>query len=429
MSAAQEDAAHRIAEVIELAAARGDKGMHHLMGTLARTREGACLPTLANLLLVLQHDTQLKGMLAFNEFAGQALLTRAPPAAEDGGAALPGPYPRTWGGEDVSMVQAYVQRIWAPRFGTQTVEQGMAAAAALHRFHPVRDWLATLGWDGTPRLDMWVHRAFGTPLDGYHGAVGSKFLIAAVRRIRQPGCKFDTMPVLEGPQGIGKSTAIKILFGEDRFSDAMPTNLADKDAAMALLGVWVLEFAEIEGLIRNEPETIKAFLSRAVDRYRPPYGKAYVDRPRQGVLIGTTNSQDYLRDATGNRRIWPIHCRHMDNDWVAANRLQLWAEAAHREAQGEAVWLDDADLEATAADHQRERMEEDVWTEPVREHLLGKDECSIPDILEHGLSILKERQSKREQMRVSKILTAAGWSRSLARKDGHVVRIWSRKEG
>lgn len=421
-----DETAVRIAKVIDLAAARNDQGMHSLMTMLARTKEGATLPTHANLLLLLAHDPLLKGMMGFDEFTGASLLMKPAPAAEDNAQPLPGPYPRPWGTEDVVMVLAYLQRVWTPGFKLQAVEQAMMTAAHSGRFHPVRDWLASLKWDGTPRIDTWLISAFGTPADDYHKAVGAKLLVAAVRRIRHPGCKFDTMPVLEGGQGIGKSSAIKALFGEPWFSDSMPPDLGGKDAAMALLGVWGLELAELDQLIRNEAETIKAFLSRSTDRYRPPYGKVYIERPRQGVLIGTTNSQDYLRDATGNRRIWPVKCAHAEPEWVAENRNQLWAEAAAREAAGEAIWLDDADIAAAAVAHQRDRMEEDVWTQPVREHLLGQSRTTIPAVLEHALSVPKERQSKREEMRVSKILTADGWVRIVEWQSGKAVRVWKR---
>ena len=403
-------------------------GVHYLQSTLKKTDKGAPLNTIANIMLIMAHDPALAGMLGHNEFTSQSLMMRPAPPAEDGQAMLPGPYPRGWGVEDVALVQAYIQRMWIPKATRQAVEDGMMAEAAHRRFHPIRDWLGALRWDGVQRLDTWLCKAFGCPDDAYHRAIGSKFLIAAVRRVRQPGCKFDHMPVLEGDQGIGKSTACARMFGRENFSDAIPEELASRDAALALLGVWALEFAEIQHLIRNEVEVIKAFLSRSTDRYRPPYGKSYVERPRQGVLIGTTNTTDYLRDTSGNRRIWPVRCFFADVDWIDANREQVWAEAAAREASGEAIWLHEEDARCQAAQEQSDRMSEDLWADLVRDYVETRVEVRTHDVLTTAIGIPRERQGKREEMRVGAVMTAMGWERKVQRVPGAgPTRFWVRK--
>lgn len=401
-----------------------DRPMHLWVPLLARTDSGAYLPSLSNALVILSHDPVLAGMLRTDAFRGQPVITRAAPPAYDGAPTLPGPYPRAWQGEDVALIQAHLQRVWSPKFSRMVVEEAMVAEACLRPYHPVVDWLHGLRWDGKPRINTWLRRAFGAPDTPYAEAVGSKFLIAAVRRVRHPGVKFDHLPVLEGGQGIGKSRSLKRLFGEDWFSDSMPQDIAGRDAAMALLGVWCLEFAEIEHLIRAEVETIKAFLSRSTDRYRPPYGKNYVERPRQGVLIGTTNSEDYLRDASGNRRIWPVRCTHADENWIGENRDQLWAEAAAREASGEDIWLSDADVSAEAKLAQRERMAEDVWTERVRGFTSARTRLRIAEVLSECLNIPTERQDRRSEMRVANILRADGWRVKNEWVDGKTTRLW-----
>lgn len=389
---------------------RGDKGV---------------LPTVANAMMIFSNDPTVKGMLAYNAFRSEHLMTRPAPPSEDECPLLPGPYPRAWGPEDVALTQGYMQRIWSSRFGRSTVEDAMLAEAAVRRFHPVTDWLAALRWDGKRRLDAWLINAFACDDTPYHRAIGAKFMIAAVRRVRHPGCKFDHMLVLEGDQGIGKSRSIQQLFGVDWFSDAIPPDLTSRDAAMALLGVWCLEFAEIEHLIRHEVETIKAFLSRAVDRYRPPYGRSYVDRPRQGVLIGTTNADDYLRDATGNRRIWPVRCRVASPDWVRVNRDDLWAEAAAREAAGETIWLEDDEIRRDAVSAQSDRMSEDMWADAITGWLLGKSEVRVPDIMSDALSIPRERQGKAQEMRTAAVLRRLGWKKGQGRRvEGRFTKLW-----
>jgi predicted P-loop ATPase len=405
----------------------GSLGLHRLLTQIAKTREGATLPTLANAQLIVRHDPALKGMFGFNGFIAQPLLMRAPPRVEDDAPDLPGPYPRPWGVEDLAALQGYFQRVWSPRFQRQAVEDAALGEANHHRFHPICDYLGGLRWDRVPRLDGWLHQAFGTPLDAYHQAIGAKFLIAAVRRVKQPGSKFDEVPVLKGGQGIGKSTALRKLFGDQFFTDALPADIGGKDAAMSLSGVWAIELAEIEQMARAEVETLKAFLSRQTDRFRPPYGRSFVERPRQCVLVGTTNSSGYLRDATGNRRILPIECQFANVAWVEANRDQLWAEAAAREAAGEATWLDTAEAREAAAIHQAAQLAEDPWDETIRDFLLGKGEATTPILLSDALLIPKERQDRRAQMRAAAILTASGWRQSVEWRSGRTVRLWKRR--
>lgn len=412
-----------IGNVIDMASA---KALPQLTwaSRMARSSEGAVLPTLANCLTLLANDPALAGLLSFNAFTSQHLITRAPPIPEDGAPQLPGPYPRTWGPEDVVFIQGYMQRVWCPRFVKTTVEDAMVGEASIRRFHPICDWLDSLKWDGVPRIDKWLTSAFQADKTDLNRAIGSKFLIAAVRRIRKPGTKFDHMPVLEGPQGIGKSTAIKALFSAPWFSDSIPPDLNNKDAAMALLGVWCLEFSEIEQLIKADIETIKAFLSRAVDRYRPPYGKTFVDRPRQGVLIGTTNSDDYLRDTSGNRRIWPIKCVVANTEWIEENRDQLWAEAVAREAEGEAIWLDDEEIRAEAVEVQADRMIQDVWQLIISQWLGSRDEVTVADVLNFALDVPKERMNKSVEMRVASVLKTLGWVKKTIKRDGHLYKAW-----
>jgi putative DNA primase/helicase len=389
---------------------------------LAVGKDHKVLATVANAMIILANDPGIAGTFGFNEFTSQHLLMRSAPTSE--GIELPGPYPRPWAAEDVVLIQGYMQRVWSQKFTRSTVEDAIVAEASSHRFHPVVDWLDSLRWDGVKRLDNWLINTFDCENTDYVRAVAAKVLIAAVRRVRQPGCKFDYMLVLEGAQGIGKSESLRRLFGPDWFSDAIPPDLAGKDAAMALLGVWCLEFAEIEHLIRLEVETIKAFLSRSTDRFRPPYGRAFVERPRQIVLIGTTNSDDYLRDTSGNRRIWPVKCRTASPEWVSVNREQLWAEAVVREAARELVWLDDATVQGAAVEAQSDRMFEDGWHETVANWVARRDEVTIPDILTQAIDVPMERQDKRQQMRVGAILRRLGWKSTVRRKGTVTRRVW-----
>lgn len=401
------------------------RGLGHLAGSLSRNDKGGVKPQLSNVLMILTHDPGVEDLLGYNEFSSEHLLKKPAPGIEDTSEPMPGPYPRPWGVEDIALVQSYLQRVWCDKISLQMTEQAMLTVARQNRFHPVRDWLDSLKWDGKQRIDTWMCKAFGTPDDDYHRSISAKILIASVRRVRHPGVKFDNMPVLEGEQGIGKSRAVEVLYSREWYSDDMPQDLSNKDAPMSLLSVWCLELGEIDHLIRNEVETIKAFLSRSVDRYRPPYGKSFIERPRQGVLIGTTNSTDYLRDTTGNRRIWPVRCEYSDVEWIAYNRMQLWAEACARESSGEVIWLDDVDVQKTATQKQQDRMQEDVWDDAIELWLHGKLETKSGAILSECLNIPKAQQDKRAQMRVGGVLSSLGWKRHVQRgSNGKVERVW-----
>lgn len=382
----------------------------------------------ANALAVMALDPSLNGLVGYNEFEEEPQIRRAPPPLNPGDKPAAGPYPRNLRAADILAITAYMQRAHLPRIRKGVVEDAVRAEAERNRFHPVRDWLATLVWDGKPRLDTWLVRALGAEDTPYVRAVGAKTLIAAVRRVRAPGCKFDTMPVLEGGQGIGKSRTIRRLFGSHWFTDTMPPDLKSKDGAQAVLGIWCIEFAEIEHLIRTDPETMKAFLSRPVERFRPVWERSVLKRGRECVFIGTTNATDYLRDTTGNRRIWPVACTFADEEWIGEVRDQIWAEAAEREAAGEVVWLEE-DAKVEAVQLQADRIMEDVWGEQVRAWLderrqSGAIHITVPALLKDGLGIKAERMDKREEMRAARILAREGLVRVTVRDGKKTKKVW-----
>lgn len=398
------------------------------MGELTRGENGPHA-TASNAILVLGHDDEVAGLLAYDEFAYRAVVTRPPPPPYLGARPAPGPYPRPVGDSDVTLIQSYVQRTYSMRISLAVAQQAVDAAAEQRRYHPVRDWLAGLKWDRKPRLETWLQTAFGTPDDRYHRAVAVKFLVAAVRRVRQPGCKFDCMPVMEGLQEIGKSTSCRTLFGAQWFSDELP-DMRSREAPISMLGVWGVEVAELGAIIRTELEVVKAFLSRQVDRYREVHGRRYVERPRQGMLIGTTNDTDYLRDTTGNRRFWPFHCLKAEPGWIEDHREQLWAEAVAYDEEEETLWLDDDELRQTAQRMQAERVEEDAWTLAIRAHVYDGaggplTSVRLPDLMHHVLGLPRDKQNRSAQMRLAAILRAEGWSVRVVWQDNRSTRIWT----
>jgi predicted P-loop ATPase len=260
-------------------------------------------------------------------------------------------------------------------------------AARMNSFHPIRDYLDSLTWDGVKRLDQWLI-TYGKAKDSeYTRAVGAITLIAAVRRARQPGCKYDEMLVLESAQGMEKSSALSTLaVVPDRFSDNFPLNAKGREVIEQLRGKWIIEAADLSGMRKTEVEHLKSLLSRQTDRGRCAYDRITTDLPRQCIVVGTTNDSSYLKDTTGNRRFWPVAVGRFDLDGLRRDRDQLWAEAAARESQGESIRLDQNLWEA-AADEQAERTVEDPWQEilddvlgDVKGKLLATDTWSIVGI-------------------------------------------------
>jgi predicted P-loop ATPase len=247
------------------------------------------------------------------------------------------------------------------------------------------------------------------------------------------------MLVLEGPQGARKSTALKILAGEEWFTDELP-DLGSKDAAMHMQGVWIIEIAELDAIGRAEVSRIKAFLTRTTDRFRPPYGRYTIEVPRSCVFAGTVNPDTYLRDETGNRRFWPVRCGTIDIDALARDRDQLWAEAVARFRAGAIWWIDTPELIEAAAAEQEKRYQGDAWDARIDRWLTHErrrvnrgfgafedwhDEeverdrpirdASVGEILEGALGIEPAKWTKGDQMRVGAYLKSRQWERYQSR--------------
>jgi Virulence-associated protein E/RepB DNA-primase from phage plasmid/Primase C terminal 2 (PriCT-2) len=227
-------------------------------------------------------------------------------------------------------------------------------AASEQQRHPVRDYLDTLEWDGVARLDTWLHDYVGAVPSEYHSIVGSMWMIAAVRRVRQPGCKFDTMLVLEGKQYAGKSTVFSILASKAWFGDGVAVGADARELIEQTQGRWIIECAELSGMTGRDVTAVKHFCSKTTDAARAAYARMNAKVDRQFVLGATTNEAAYLLDKTGNRRFWGVAVGTIDLDGLRRDRDQLWAEAAYREAQDERIYLTPEQY-ALAAGEQEQR--------------------------------------------------------------------------
>lgn len=235
---------------------------------------------------------------------------------------------RSGSNEDALRVKKWCIDQFGVDFPVSVVEEALTWITLQNGFHPVREYLDALSWDGVPRVETAFEHYMGANAMNadYIRAVSRKFFLALIRRIYEPGCKVDSMPVFEGAQGIGKSSFGRILVGEEWFLDGLP-DLGDKDAALNLQGIWLCEMSELSSLYRSTLETAKGFIVRQVDKVRPPYGRRRIDLPRSSVFFGTTNEKDFLIDPSGNRRFWPLEVHQCLFRELARDRHQLLAEA------------------------------------------------------------------------------------------------------
>lgn len=372
---------------------------------------------LANAITVLRSSPEWNNVIQFDEFALKIVASCSPPW--EGSQA--GWQTRNWTERDGILTADWLQRRGI-EVQPSVAAQAVKVLASESRFHPVRDYLGSLLWDQKPRLSTMFAVYFGSENSEYHAEVGRCSMIAAVARIFEPGCKVDTVPILEGDQGLLKSSAVHALFSP-WFTDEL-ADIGNKDAPMQLIGAWGIELSELESMARPEIGRTKAFISRKADRFRPPYGAEVIEHRRSCVFWGTTNSNSYLKDATGGRRFWPVTVTKVDLPRILEARDQLWAEATHRYFERESWWFENRAIQSAAVEEQKSRYVGDPWDEIVSNHLQENSETSVSGILNTVLYIEKGKQSQKDMNRVADILKNKDWVRVQRRKNGKPTYLY-----
>ena len=377
---------------------------------LIRDAKGHALFNQYNVAHTLRCCPEWDGVFAFNEFTGRKMVLSPIPGSRTPKKHF---HARELADSDILTATAWFNRNRFPRAYKSVIADAIDEVILEYRFNPVRDYLdaAAAAWDGTPRIAGWLEAYCGVqpgdPLElQYVQEVAAKWLVSAVARVMEPGCKADGVLILEGIQGAGKSTAAKVLAGAEYFGDNLPP-MHTREASSYVRGRWIIELAELANVSKAEVEIVKAFISRTEERFRPAYGRNEVTYPRQCVFIGSTNRTDYLRDDTGNRRFWPVAIDRVDTAALARDRDQLWGEAVVAYKAGAAWWLSEA-VEKVAAQEQKDRLLEDPWNAVVLEHVAGKDEACVPQILADML-IETGRRDRMMSNRVTSILMQNGW--------------------
>lgn len=388
---------------------------------------GAVRECVPNVMEVLLHHPRWRGVLGFDEFSQRIVKRRPPPFVTAAGALVAD----EWTDTDDTRAAAWIalHEGWVP--SSAMVAEAVNVAARAQPFHPVLEYLRALTWDGTPRLEHWAIDLLHVEDTPYARLVSRYFLLGMVRRVLEPGCKFDYCLVLEGRQGKRKSTALAIL-GGPWFSDT-ELDLSNKDSMSYIRGKWLHEFGEMGSIARAESTRQKSFLSRQVDEFRPTYGRREIRCPRQGVFGGTTNEWGWHKDPTGGRRFWPLEVRdEVNTDGLAAIRDQLFAEAYVAALAGERYWptaeeqrelFDPEQLSREAPEAYAELLA--VWLAEQEKAPVPRAEFTLSEAITEGLKIDAKGITRDIQTRVGMALAKLGCERVEYRT--RAVRHWYKR--
>lgn len=359
--------------------------------------------TLGNATVILDLDPDWAGRLRYDEHA-EAVRVDGQKATDN----------------DESKASVWIERVYDVGIASKTVGEAMRTVAMRHRYHPVRDYLRGLEWDGVHRLRGWVQVYLGCEQGALASNLGLNWMIQAVARVMKPGCQAKSMLILAGRQDAGKSKALRTLAGDDWFSSTR-LNLANKDSFGQLEGVWVQEIEELEGFRGRSANAVKAFISSQVDKYRPAYGRNFREHRRDCVFAGTTNEDVFLEDHTGSCRFWPLTVGVIDIEALARDRDQLWAEAVELYDRGERWWLDAEDAKRLGQ-HNEDYQDAHPWESRLIAYVSdeGIEFLGVGEALDAlGVPVERHLKASRE---LRKCMARMGWKAARRRVDGVPTR-------
>ncbi len=370
------------------------------------TKNGVVTDCVQNAAMLVEKLPELSGKIKLNKMTERIEVVAALPWSDR--------YPRTWNDIDDLALMNHLANEYQFLFKAPlTMMNGVKFAAARYEYHPLQEWLATLEWDGQDRLTDWLHTYLGVESTEYSRLIGPLWLRQAINRALNPGCKADYVLILEGRQGLRKSTALRVL-GGSWFSDS-PLDIHNKDLYQIINGVWIYEIAELDMFNRAEATAIKAFITRGTDRFREPYGRHVVEQARHTVFAGTTNVDEYFKDTTGNRRFWPVMCTAIDIEALERDRAQLFAQALHEFYEGYPCHPTPEQERQLIQEEQAAREVSDAWEIKIRACLNEPDftetKLSMVHILEKmiGLDMARVTSTRQQETKVGLIMKKLGW--------------------
>jgi len=366
-----------------------------------------------NFAVVLESDKKFKGQIAYNELSQQ--VCKLSPMPWENPSLRYTKSGSQWKDDDTYSLILYISNEHGLEISSSQVHETIVAVSQKYKFHPIKDYLFGLEWDKTPRLDKWLTEVTGCDDNDYTSEVGRILILSMVARIMYPGCKMDTIVILESDkQGVGKSTLCSILATPEFFCETLG-EIGTKQTIENTLGHWLVELPEIDRYFnRYKSSEFKAFVSTSADTARLAYGRTAQKIQRQFVMIGTTNKTEYLIDQTGNRRYLPIKCGDealFALEWLKLNRDQIFAEALARFRTGEKHWPS-LNLEKLGAAEQQKRALDDAWMEPIEQYLIEKHDTTITDLCEKLFLLTALGIDNRIRGRVKKCLIALKWKES-----------------
>jgi len=335
-----------------------------------------------------------------------------------------------WGGQgdltdsDLIQMKYYLSLNFKKEYPVQTINEALLIQAMEQKYHPIKEYLLRLKWDGTPRLREWMIELCGVPRNQYIEDISEIMLCAAVKRIYDPGCKFDYMAILEGAQGIGKTTLLQILGGEWYVNAHLSTNESKKDLVDLMRKAWIIEISELSGFKKAAIEDIKNFISCDTDRVRMPYARNSEDFPRHNIFIGTHNpsgDNQYLRDDTGNRRFWPVDCTLIDIEKAHKWRDQLWAEAL-RKYREVLMYLTNNRSLSILNNYHSDREPHNPWDDMIGDYIIGKEavfnKTILKDVFDLNIGKLSYLEMQSKSTAIGKKMKKEGWVRGSNKKRG-----------
>lgn len=322
--------------------------------------------------------------------------------------------------DDLKLMVCVQNKIGLHKMSETHINQAIRLRAKQDCRNEPKDYMQSVTWDHVNRIESFFVDCFGTDDNDYSRAASKNWWLGIIARVYSPGCKVDNMIVLESAQGQQKSTALSVIGGQ--WYSEVSESVSSKDFYMAIQGKLILEIAELDAFSRAEANTIKKMITCRVDRFRPPYGRATQDFPRQCILVGTTNDNHYLKDDTGGRRIWPIKIGGIKLELISNIRDQLFAEAVYRYKSGETWWM----MPKSAAVEQESRRQDDPWEEAINDWLVlnQKAEVRASEVATLALKLDIGKVDKRIQSRICTVLRIIGWQSRVIKRDGVPIRRW-----